>query len=133
MAGILASLVFVGGAPHGARSLDLEAERLAQLLALAREEAQVRGAPIRFEHDAQGFRFSVYRDRQWRPLLDDPDLRPREWDRVRELSLRRADGLAALVFGRDAVEPPYEIALVGDSGDSALIRANGLGAFSVGR
>ena len=46
---------------------------------VAREEAQVRGAPIRFEADGSGFRFVVFRDREWRPITDDRDLRPRPW------------------------------------------------------
>ena len=32
------------------------------------------GAPIRFESDDTGFRFLVFRDRQWRPIEDDGDL-----------------------------------------------------------
>ena len=61
VAGVMVGIVSlsIGGFD---RSLRFEAERLAQLLALAREEAQLRGAPIRFEADDESYRFSVWRE-----------------------------------------------------------------------
>src|SRR5690606_15410872 len=91
IAGVLVGVVAlsIGGFDRGLRD---EAERLAQLLMLAREEAQLRGAPIRLEADDESYRFSVWRERRWRPLVDDPDLRPRNWLRPTELGIERADG-----------------------------------------
>ena len=64
VAGVALAMVAVNGMPGAQRGLRFEAERLAQLLSLAREEAQVRGQPVRLETDANGYRFAVLRDRQ---------------------------------------------------------------------
>src|SRR5690606_19589224 len=78
IAGIL--MTVVGLSVRGSdRSLQFEADRVGQLLALAREEAQVRGARIRFEADGSGYRFVIRRQGRWVPILDDRDLRAREW------------------------------------------------------
>jgi general secretion pathway protein H len=129
VAAVIIGMVTVSGTPSPERALRFDAERLAQLLSLAREEAQVRGSPIRFESDSEGFRFVIFRDRQWR-ALDDPDLRPRNWGTPTVLRIERADGLRALVFGRDLVEPPYRVRLQRD-GATVTIAANGLGSFEV--
>ena len=128
---VLIGMVSFSGAPNEGRALRFEAERLAQLLALAREEAQVLGAPIRFESDEDGYRFVILRERQWRPILDDRDLRSRPWEAATRVTVRRADGTDALVFGRDLVEAPYEVRLQRAGGASAIIVANGLGSFEV--
>jgi general secretion pathway protein H len=130
IAAALVAMVAISGSPNPERALRFDAERLAQLLSLAREEAQVRGAPIRFESDEAGFRFLVYRDRQWRPIGDDVDLRARAWEAETRLLVERADGRRTLDFGRDLVEPPYRVRLL-RGGASATIVANGLGAFEV--
>jgi general secretion pathway protein H len=130
VAAVIVAMVTVSGSPNPERALRFDAERLAQLLSLAREEAQVRGAPIRFESDDTGFRFLIFRDRQWRPIDGDVDLRARAWDVETRLLVERADGRRTLVFGRDLVEPPYRVRLV-RQGASATIVANGLGAFEV--
>lgn len=129
VAAVIIGMVTVSGTPSPERALRFDAERLAQLLSLAREEAQVRGSPIRFEADGDGFRFVIFRDRQWR-ALEDPDLRPRSWGTPTVLRIERADGLRVLVFGRDLVEPPYRVRLQRD-GASVTIAANGLGSFEV--
>lgn len=129
VAAVIVGMLTVSGAPSPERALRFEADRLAQLLALAREEAQVRGAPIRFEYDDQGYRFAILRDREWRPI-DDQDLRPRRWDEVTDVRLQRVDGLLRIEFGRDLVEAPYLLQL--QRGPAAVtIVANGLGSFEV--
>lgn len=130
VAAIVIGMITVSGSPPPERALRFDAERLALLLALAREEAQVRGARIRFESDAEGFRFVVFRDRQWRTIEDDADLRPREWPPGTRLRVERADGARTLDFGRDLVEPPYRVRLERE-GATATIVANGLGSFEV--
>jgi general secretion pathway protein H len=130
VAAVIIGMVTVSGAPSPDRALRLEAERLAQLLSLAREEAQVRGAPIRFESNDDGYRFVIFREREWRPITDDRDLRPRAWDAQTRVFVARADGRDTLVFGRDLVEPPYEVRLQ-RPGTTAVIAANGLGSFEV--
>lgn len=130
IAAIIVAMVAVAGSPSPNRALETDADRLAQLLALAREEAQVRGSPIRFESDGNQYRFVMFRDSQWRVIDDDTYLRPRKWDLRTEVQVRRADGARFLEFGRDLVEAPYIVRLV--RGDLvAEIAANGLGTFEV--
>jgi len=112
------------------RGLETDSERLALMLGLAREEAQLRGSPIRFESDEIGYRFTIFKEGRWEPLLDDRDLRDREWGDPTELELNRLDGRETIVFGRDMVDSPFELNLT--RGDQQLtIFANGLGAFEL--
>ena len=126
---ILATLV--GLSIRGAdRSLQVDAQRLALLLSMAREEAQVRGSPIRFEADDLGYRFLIRREARWEPLLDDADLRAREWSSPTDLRLRSDDARERIEFGRDVVDAPFELALQ-QGEDVVRIQANGLGMFEV--
>ncbi len=112
------------------RGLETDTQRLALMLSLAREEAQLRGTPIRFESDDVGYRFTVFKEGRWEPLLDDRDLRDREWGDITELELKRLDGRETIEFGRDMVDSPFELFLT--RGDQQLtIYANGLGAFEL--
>ena len=129
IAGIVVSLVALSGSAGGSRSLHFETERLAQLLALAREESQVRGAPIRLEIDALRYRFLVRINREWR-LIPDPELRPREWSAPTQVLVDRPDRAPFVEFGRDAVDYPFSIHLAREDSRSAIL-ANGLGAFVV--
>ncbi len=128
--GVVAGMVTMSAAPSPQRELRADADRLAQLLSLAREEAQVRGAPIRFEADASGFRFVVFRDREWQPITDDRDLRPRPWASETRVAVDRPDGRRVLEFGRDLVEAPYRVVLQRPEAAVSIV-ANGLGAFEV--
>ncbi len=112
------------------RSLQTDTERVALLLSLAREEAQIRGAPIRFEANASEYQFVIRRGRRWVPILDDRDLRGREWSAETKLVLRREDGLGVIEFGRDMVDSPFELQ-VSRGEQSQIIYANGLGVFEV--
>ena len=128
--GIALAMVSFEGFSGGRRGLGFEAERLAQLLQLARDEAQVRGRPIRLRADAAGYDFQVLADRQWRPLIDDPDLRGRGWQAPTELRVLRSDGRTEVEFGRESVDVPFTIQLRrGD--DAVTVAANGLGRFDV--
>lgn len=131
IAGVLAGIVSlsIGGAD---RSLHFEAERVAQLFLLAREESQLRGAPIRFEADEERYRFLIWRDRRWQLLLDDKDLRERAWNARTQLRVERPDGRREIEFGRDQVDVPFVVRLNRDDA-SAIIDANGLGMFEVRR
>lgn len=132
IAAVIVSMVAVTGAPNPARALETDADRLAQLLALAREEAQIRSAPIRFQSDGTNYRFVVFKDSEWRVIEDDTYLRPRQWDVPTDIEVRRADGARFLEFGRDLVEAPYLVRLVRDN-LVVEIAANGLGTFEVVR
>jgi len=129
IAGIL--MTVVGLSVRGSdRSLQFEADRVGQLLALAREEAQVRGARIRFEADGSGYRFVIRRQGRWVPILDDRDLRAREWAGPTTVLLQRADGRQVIEFGRDAVDSPFVLVLARDGREHRIL-ANGLGHFEV--
>jgi general secretion pathway protein H len=132
IAAVIVSMVAISGSPSAARGLETDADRLAQLLALAREEAQIRGAPIRFESDGNIYRFVIFKDSEWRVIDDDTYLRPRRWDVQTDIQVRRADGARYLEFGRDLVEAPYVVRLLRDD-MIAEIAANGLGSFEVVR
>ncbi len=112
------------------RGLRFEAERVAQLLMLAREEAQLRGKPIRFEADDERYGFSLWRERRWRTLVDDHDLRERAWERPTAIRLERADGGRQIEFGRDQVDTPFVLRLR-RSGEEIAIVSDGLGRFEV--
>lgn len=108
------------------RGLRFESERLAQLLVLAREEALVRGTPIRLDADDQRYRFLVLRNRRWEPLLDDRDLRERAWTQPTHLALERMDGSPFLEFGRQQIDVPFVLTLE-RGGERVAIAGNGLG------
>lgn len=128
--GVVLSMVVVSGSPNPLRALESDAERLTQLFSLAREEAQIRGAPIRFVTEGDRYGFVIFKDRQWRPIEDDTYLRMREWPVRTRVQVQRADGARLLEFGRDMIEPPYRVLLSRDV-DSLVIAGNGLGAFEV--
>ena len=140
--GIAAAMITISGLPGSREGLRYEAERLAQLLLLAREEAQIRGAPIRLEIDDMRYRFMIREQFEWRPILDDGDLRERRWEvptrvgvlrsgqRLDQARDRPAEGVNAIEFGRASVDSPFVIQLARDQ-DSLQILGNGLGAFEV--
>ncbi len=128
--GIALAMVGISGLPGSRQGLRYEADRLAQVLSLAREEAQVRGVPIRLDADEQRYRFLILRHQQWQPLLADADLRERPWSQATRVTLQRADGLRTLEFGRDFVDVPFELRLAREDGAVSIV-ANGLGLFEV--
>jgi general secretion pathway protein H len=125
--GMLAGLAMVS-VNEGSRGLRFEAQRLAQLMILAREEAMLRGAPIRMETDERGLRFLVLREQRWQPLLDDGDLRPRAWLGRTIVLTERADGAAQVEFGRDAIDVPFRLVLRREGAEAHIV-ADGLGRF----
>ncbi len=127
---VIVSMVAISSAPNPQRAFREEADRIAQLLMLAREEAMIRSAPVRMQYDDYGYRFVVFRDRAWRILDSDPYLRPRRWDEPTRVVVERADGDPILEFGRDLIEPPFTIRLIRDAYDLRIV-ANGLGTFEV--
>jgi general secretion pathway protein H len=127
---IIVSMVAISSAPNPQRAFREEGDRIAQLLMLAREEAQIRSAPVRMQYDDRGYRFVVFRDQAWRVLDGDPYLRPRLWEEPTRLIVERADGDQVLEFGRDLIDPPFSIHLIRETYDLRIV-ANGLGSFEV--
>lgn len=129
IAAVLAGTLMLA-VPDQSRSLRYEADRLARLMAIAREEALLRGAPVRFEANSERYRFVVWLDRAWWPLSDDPALRERLWLAPTTLALERADGQRVIEFGREQVDMPFRLRLSRDGAQAAIV-ANGLGIFSI--
>jgi len=127
--GILAASISFAIPDRGAH-LGHEADRLARLLAIAKEEALLRATPIRLDSDLEGYRFMVWRDRRWQPIDEDPLLRARRWEAPTQLRAARADGGQQVEFGREPLDSPIRIWLERPQG-SAVIDGDGLGNFAV--
>ncbi len=114
---LLVSVVAVRLAPDARQSLREEAARLAAVLAHARDEAIVTGAPLAWQSAGTGYRF-VRRaaDRSWQPVDRDPALRERELAPGVGLAAIettvRADGAApVIVLAPTGLSEPYRITL----------------------
>ncbi len=129
IAGVLIGMAAfsLGGFDRGFR---FEADRLAQLMTLARDEALMRGLPIRLETDEERYRFLILRDRRWQPILDDRELRERLWEEPTRVIVERADGRPSVEFGRDPVDLPY-VVHVERNAERLSIVSNGLGSFEL--
>ncbi|UGQ46134.1 type II secretion system minor pseudopilin GspH [Massilia endophytica] len=132
--GLTLGLVTMNAAPSQRQAMQQEAQRVALLLQLARDEAIVRNRPIAFEANAESYRFLVRNGRQWETLPQDDMLRQREFKRSPVTLLldppSNIPGTMRIVFGREPVDKPFVLTLA--SGDvSAAIRADGIGHFTV--
>jgi general secretion pathway protein H len=99
--GVAAGAVSLSVAPSEERMVEREAQRLASLFRLAQDEARVRGRPVSWEADAQGYRFLI--GRQEPEAADDP-LRARSWP----FPVQRIVA-PPLAFGAEPLLPPTEI------------------------
>ena len=118
-----------------------EAERIALLLQLARDEAIVRNRQVAFEAEPNGYRFLVRDERQWQLVTRDDLLRERAFKHGPLLLSVEPPGIAApaadpssaalrIVFGREPVDKPFVLTLA-EGGRQVAIRADGIGHFSV--
>ena len=135
IAGITLGIVSFNAMPSPQQALQNEAQRIALLLQLARDEAIVRDRPIAFEVDAEGYRFLQREERTWQPLQADDLLRPRQFKRspVMLSVYPTIPGDAApmrILFGREPVQTPFVLTL-GMADASVAIRADGIGHFTV--
>lgn len=135
LAGIMLGMVSFNAMPGARQVLQKDAQRIALLLQLARDEAIVRNRPIAFEADSQGYRFLIRDNNTWQVLTGDDLLRPREFQRA-PVQLMISPPSAAtsqpfrIVFGREPVDQPFVLSLA--SGNARIdIHANGIGQFSV--
>lgn len=81
LAGILLSIVTINVTPDPRQQLQREAERVAQLMGVAADEARIRQLPIAWEADLSGYRFVTEIAGERRLLTDDDLLRERRWDK----------------------------------------------------
>lgn len=133
--GLMLGLVTINALPSERQNLQKEAQRVALLLQLARDEAIVRNRQVAFEADTQRYRFLVRENGQWQALPKDELLKEREFSRSPiNLSISPAlpEGTNPLriVFGREPVDKPFVLTMnVGEI--NVAIHADGIGHFSV--
>lgn len=135
IAGILLGVVTLTALPGQRQALQSDAQRIALLMQLARDEAIVRNRPIAFEAQEDRYRFLMRDDMSWQPLPQDEMLREREFKGA-PVSLSISPVVAAesnplrIVFGREPVDKPFVLTLT--AGDAHVaIRADGIGHFTV--
>jgi general secretion pathway protein H len=136
--GATLGLVAFNAMPSEHQSLQNEAQRIALLLQLARDEAIVRNRPVAFEADADRYRFLVRNESVWEPIAGDDLMREREFKRAPiGLAMNPPPANSSdpqqsvhIVFGREPVDKPFVLTMsVGD--DAVAIHADGIGHFSV--
>lgn len=130
LAGILLSIVTITVTPDPKQQLRREAERVAQLMGLAADEARIRQQPIAWEADLNGYRFVTETGGERRLLTDDDLLRERRWDKpmTRVAVLDGAGPQPAQVLlgpgappvrvavAREWVQPRWRLELVNEDG-----------------
>lgn len=133
--GITLGMVSLTAIPNERQVLHNDAQRIAVLLQLARDEAIVRNRPIAFEAFVDHYRFMILEEGSWNVLSSDELLREREFKHFPvslSINLAPAEQLGPLriVFGREPVSKPFVLRLAAGEARAA-IRADGIGHFSV--
>jgi general secretion pathway protein H len=132
IAGIMLGFVSFNAMPSEQQVLQGEAQRIALLMQLARDEAIVRNRPIAFEAEADRYRFLLRDENVWQPLPQDDLLREREFKRSPiGISIDPpSPPPVRVVFGREPVDKPFVMTMsIGDA--RVAIRADGIGHFVV--
>lgn len=133
IAGLLISLASLSLTRNPRADLIEEAQRLAFLLEIADDEAQLRGQLIAWKPLNNGFRFDVRSEKKWQPLYDDL-LGPRHWKSGVVGVLIRYHGMNLnadrLFFGTESIDIPVQITLFSSLG-SATIMGTGCGRYEV--
>jgi general secretion pathway protein H len=133
--GLMLGLVSFNALPSERQNLQKEAQRIALLLALARDEAIVRNRLVAFEAEPEVYRFLVREDNQWHSLIKDDLLRERPFKQVPMLvtispATTEVTNPLRVVFGREPVDKPFALTMTAGA-NSVVIRADGIGNFVV--
>lgn len=133
--GIILGVVSFNAMPTNLKSLRNEAQRIALLLQVARDEAIVRNRPVAFEAEAERYRFLVRDEPGWRPITDDDLMREREFKQspiglAINPALPGGNSPLVIVFGREPVDKPFVLTL-SHGEDAVAIHADGIGHFAV--
>lgn len=134
--GVTLGLVSLTAMPGQKQAVQQEAQRIALLLQMARDEAIVRNRQVAFEANSEGYRFLIRNGRQWDVAVQDDLLRAREFKRG-PYTLMLApqpnfqDGVTRIVFGREPVDKPFVLTMASNDGSSVAVRADGIGHFVV--
>ncbi len=131
--GVMLGMVSMNAMPDKQQSLLKEAQRVALLLQLAREEAIVRNRPVAFELDSAQFRFYIRNEKNWDLLTDNDLFRERDFKYAPLLvTMQPTPAQAALplkiIFGREPVDKPFTLTFSYQDA-SASIHADGIGHF----
>ena len=135
IAGVMLGTVAFNAMPDGQQALQNDAQRVALLLQLARDEAIVRNRQIAFEAETERYRFLLREGNTWQVLAQDDLFREREFKRfpvTLAISPPAPEQTAPLriVFGREPVDKPFILTFaIGDA--QAAIHADGIGHFVV--
>lgn len=133
--GIILGMVTFNAIPDERQVLYHDAQRIALLLQLARDEAIVRNRPIAFEAETDRYRFLLYEEHVWQTLKQDDMLHERKLKRfpvtfsITPPLLNQAAPLR-IVFGREPVDKPFVLTLATEDAQ-ATIRADGIGHFMI--
>nr|WP_315220388.1 GspH/FimT family pseudopilin [uncultured Duganella sp.] len=134
--GITLGIVSLSAMPGQKQAMLQDAQRIALLLQLARDEAIVRNRQIAFEAGPDGYRFLIRNDKQWDLAVQDDLLREREFKQgpvslmLDPPSNAQNDNNLRIIFGREPVDKPFVLTMTG-GGSSVAIRADGIGHFTV--
>lgn len=133
--GIMLGLVSMSAIPDKRHVLLNDAQRVALLLQLAREEAIVRNRPVAFEIDSIQYRFYIRNERDWERLNDNDLFREREFkNSPLAITMQgvHADNVLPMkiIFGREPVDKPFLLTLTYQD-VSVSIHADGIGHFDV--
>ncbi|WP_322741583.1 GspH/FimT family pseudopilin [Glaciimonas soli] len=144
IAGITLGMVSFTAFQNNGKAVQQEAQRIALLLQLGREEAILRNRPVAFEADSEHYWFMVRNEdgSGWNNLNDDEMLHERAFKKTPMLltitpsqdNVTTADnGQVRFVFGREPVDKPFLMTLsIGDNDTtSAVIHGDGIGHFTV--
>jgi general secretion pathway protein H len=133
--GITLGLASLNAIPSPRQDLQKEAQRIALLLQLARDEAIVRNQLVTFEANADRYHFLVRNEKGWSSVANDDLLRERAFKNAPIQLLLEPSGSGGtnplrITFGREPVDKPFLLTLA--SGDNHVaIRADGVGHFTV--
>ncbi|HEX8955033.1 MAG TPA: GspH/FimT family pseudopilin [Burkholderiaceae bacterium] len=135
--GLTLGMVSLSASQSAQKDLQNDAQRIALLLQMARDEAIVRDRPVAFEADENHYGFLVKNDKDWEAISDDDLMRSREFKRAPVTLLMtpqpdssQNNGMLRIVFGREPVDKPFVLKLA--QGDDAVsIQADGIGHFTV--
>lgn len=135
VAGIMLGMVSMNALPDKRQALMNDAQRIALLLQLSREEAIVRNRPVAFEIDSEQFRFYERVDDRWQLLNDNDLFRERSFKKSPlVVTIQPGSATASLpikiIFGREPVDKPFSLNLTFED-VSATIQADGIGHFVV--
>lgn len=133
--GLMLGMVAFNAMPSERQALQREAQRVALLLQLARDEAIVRNRQVAFETDGERYRFLVRENGKWQAIPKDEMLKERTFYRAPinlNISPPMAEGSNPLriTFGREPVDKPFVLTMNVDE-ISVAIRADGIGHFTV--